>query len=150
MNFLSLLIAKRLYLSQKKNKKILIISNLSRIGIFFSVLVLIISFSALNGFNILLDKTFISKFPHGIIEFPNPSLLKWKKTVKKLNSVPGITYSEPYIIINGILSKKEIIKVIEIKSFENIKNLEKKISILHKKSNFLKKKILTVLLFLHI
>ncbi|WP_253254790.1 hypothetical protein [Buchnera aphidicola] len=144
MNLLPFLIAKRLYLNENKKNKVFIISFLSKIGISISVFSLIISLSALNGFNILLNTTILSSFPHGIIQLIDQSSLKWKDVITKLKLSPGVLYSEPYIITNGLLTKRDIVKIIEIKSFKDIKYFENNI-FKYKKINFLKKKI--ILLF---
>lgn len=144
MNFLPFLIAKRLYLNQNKQNKVFIISILSKIGISISIFSLIISLSALNGFHVLLNKTILSSLPHGIIQLTDKSLLKWQDIVKKLKFSPGIIYSEPYIVTNGLIVNKNMAKIIEIKSFKNIKYFEKNL-LKYKNTNFLKKKI--ILLF---
>ncbi|WP_236854774.1 hypothetical protein [Buchnera aphidicola] len=144
MNFLPFLIAKRLYLNQNKNNKILIISILSKIGISISVFALIISLSALNGFHTLLNKTILSSVPHGIIQLTKPSSLRWKDVVKISNSSPDILYCEPYVIKNGLLSYKNTVKMIEIKSFKDI-NYFKKNCVQCKNIDFLKKKIIKLL-----
>ena len=56
MNVLPFLVAKRLYHRNNKNHAVLLISILSKIGISISIFTLILSFSALNGFQILMKK----------------------------------------------------------------------------------------------
>ncbi|WAI18680.1 MAG: hypothetical protein OW720_01525 [Buchnera aphidicola (Brevicoryne brassicae)] len=141
MNFLPFLIAKRLYLNQNKKNKVLIISILSKIGISISVFALILSLSALNGFHVLLNKTLLSSVPHGIIQLTDKSLLKWQDIVKKLKFFPGILYCEPYIITNGLLVNKNIVKIVEIKSFKDIKYFENDF-LKYINNDFLKKKII--------
>ncbi|AHG60367.1 FtsX-like permease family protein [Buchnera aphidicola] len=138
MNFLPFFIAKRLYLNQNKNHLILLISILSKIGVSVTVFVLIISFSALNGFEILLNKKILSTLPHGIIQLTDQSLFKVHDIIKKLSNLPGISYCEPYITMNGFLIKNNNIKFLEIKSFSKIDFLKHKL--FFKNSNFLKKK----------
>ncbi|QCI22744.1 FtsX-like permease family protein [Buchnera aphidicola] len=128
MNFLPFLIARRLHLKENKNYTVLLISILSKIGISISIFALIISFSALNGFQTLLNKTILSTFPHGIIQLTDKSLLKWQDIIHELKMFPGITYSEPYIVSNGLLVIKNKVKPIEIKSFSNIECLKKTFS----------------------
>lgn len=140
MNFLPFLIAKRLYLKKNKNYNILLTSILSKIGVSISVFALIISFSALNGFQILLNKTILSTLPHGIIELSDKSLLSWQDIIKELKFSPGIIYSEPYIVTNGLLVIKNKIKPIEIKSFTNIKSLKNIFSFSHTPNISIKKK----------
>ncbi|AEO08649.1 membrane component of lipoprotein export ABC transporter [Buchnera aphidicola str. Ak (Acyrthosiphon kondoi)] len=139
MNFLPFLIARRLYLKQNKNYTVLLTSILSKIGISISIFSLIISFSALNGFQALLKKTISSTLPHGIIQLTDESLLKWQDVIKELKIFPGIDYSEPYIITNGLLVIKNKVKPIEIKSFSNINYLKKNFSISYN-NDFFKKK----------
>jgi len=140
MIFLPFLIANRLHVKHNKNYIVLLISILSKIGISISVFALIMSFSALNGFQILLNKTILSTLPHGIIQLTNKSLLKWQDVIKELKIFPEIAYSEPYIVIDGLLIIKNKIKPIEIKSFNNINYINKNIFFSSKNSNFLKKK----------
>jgi lipoprotein-releasing system permease protein len=139
MNFLPFLIAKRFYLKQNKSYTLFFISMLSKISISISVFALIMSFSALNGFQILLEKTILSALPHGIIELTDQSFLTWKDVIQQLKSVPEITYSEPYIVTNALLLTNNESKIIEIKSFSNIKNLKKKISLQYENNDFYKK-----------
>ncbi|QCI17693.1 FtsX-like permease family protein [Buchnera aphidicola (Acyrthosiphon lactucae)] len=140
MNFLPFLIAKRLYLKQNKNYPVLLISILSKIGISISVFALVMSFSALNGFQILLNKTILSNLPHGIIQLTDQSSLKWQDVIKELKIFPGVNYVQPYIVTNGLLVIKNEIKPIEIKSFSNIEFLKKTVSFSKNKHIFFKKK----------
>ncbi|WP_261979666.1 hypothetical protein [Buchnera aphidicola] len=126
MNFLPLLIVKRLGLKKDKSYMVLFISILSKMGISISVFALLISFSAFNGFQIFLNKKILSTLPHGIIQFTDKTSLKWQDVIKKLFLFPEITYCEPYIIANGFLIINNEIKLIEIKSFSNIEYLKKK------------------------
>ncbi|QCI15972.1 FtsX-like permease family protein [Buchnera aphidicola] len=139
MNFLPFLISKRLCIAQKKSYTLFLISILSKIGISISVFALIISFSALNGFKILLNKNVLSTFPHGIIQLTNQSSLKWQDVINELKIIPEIIYSEPYLVTKGLLITNNKIKSIEIKSFKNIKNIKEKFS-LEISDNFFKKK----------
>ncbi|QCI21020.1 FtsX-like permease family protein [Buchnera aphidicola (Hyperomyzus lactucae)] len=139
MNFLPFLIAERLYLKKNKNYTLFLISILSKIGISVSVFVLIISFSAFNGFQILLNQKILSGLPHGVIQLTDQSLLKWQDIIKKLKFFPEITYAEPYILTNGLLLINNKTKLIEIKSFSNIKNFKKKFSLQYKKNDFFNK-----------
>lgn len=140
MNCLPLLIAKKLYLRDRKNYIIFFVTILSRIGIFLSVFALIMSFSALNGFQKLLNQTVLSTFPHAIIQLTKKSCISWQDMLIKLKMFPEISYSEPYIITSGLLNFQKKIKTIEIKSFNDIKYLKKKIVYAEKKDDFLKKK----------
>ncbi|CAL4322722.1 FtsX-like permease family protein [Buchnera aphidicola] len=135
MNFLSFLIAKRLH---QKNNTTLLISILSKIGISISIFVLILSFSALNGFQILIKKNILSALPHGIIVLTKKSILNWKDITKKIRFIPGIIYSEPYIFMNSILLKNNEIKFFNIKSFKNIQYIKKYFSFQKKLFNFSK------------
>jgi lipoprotein-releasing system permease protein len=125
INLLPFLITKKLYLNQKKNHKLLIISIFSKLGISISVFALIMSLSALNGFYTLLNQTIFSSVPHGIIQFNEQSCLTWKDVIKKIKLLPDIVYAEPYLVSNGFITKKNMIKMIEIKSFKNMKYLKK-------------------------
>ncbi|WP_295164456.1 FtsX-like permease family protein [uncultured Buchnera sp.] len=140
MNVLPFLIAKRLYHRNNKNHAILLISILSKIGISISIFTLILSFSALNGFQILMKKNILSALPHGIIELTDKSLLTWKDITKKLTSLPEVIYSEPYILMNSVLLKNDQMKFINIKSFKNIKYIKKYFSFQKKIYNFSKLK----------
>ncbi|QCI23835.1 FtsX-like permease family protein [Buchnera aphidicola (Macrosiphoniella sanborni)] len=140
MNFLPILIAKKLYLKDKKNYTIFFVTILSRIGIFISVFALIMSFSALNGFQKLLNNTVLSTLPHAIIQLTEKSYINWKDMIIKLKMFPEVSYSEPYIIKNGLLIVKNKIKTIEMKSFRHIKYLKKNLLYLDKKNIFLTKK----------
>ncbi|WP_236607822.1 hypothetical protein [Buchnera aphidicola] len=126
MNSLPFLITKKFSLKKNKNYLIFLTSILSKIGVSISIFALIVSVSALNGFQVLLNKTILSNLPHGIMKFTDQSYFKWRSMIKKINILPGITYSEPYIVTKGLLVIKNQVKPIEIKSFSNIKHLKKK------------------------
>lgn len=132
---LSFLIAKKLHLYTTKNSTVLLISFLSKIGISISVFALVMSLSALNGFEKILNETILSTLPHGIIQFTDKLPLKWYQITKKLNLLPNISYSEPYIISNGLLIKNNKIQFIEIKSFSCIQFLKKDFALSKKKKN---------------
>ncbi|WP_422667218.1 hypothetical protein [Buchnera aphidicola] len=83
MNYLSFFLAQRFYNPKKTHFSIKFIAFLSKIGIIISVFALLISLSAVNGFQILLNKKILSSLPHGIIVFKNPSQLLWNKIKKK-------------------------------------------------------------------
>lgn len=138
MNFLPFFIAKRLYFHNNKNHMMFVISILSKIGISVSVFILIISISTLNGFKILVNKNILSSLPHGIIRSINQPFLNWQQITKKINSVKGVNYSEPYILMNGVLLKENKLRFFNIKSFNNIKYLKKYFSF-HNKSYQLSK-----------
>ncbi|QCI17116.1 FtsX-like permease family protein [Buchnera aphidicola (Aphis helianthi)] len=125
MNFLPFFIAKRLYCQNHKNHAMLLISILSKIGISISVFILIISVSALNGFKTLINKNVLSSLPHGIIQSIDQPFFYWKEIIKKINCISGINYSEPYILMNAVLFKKNQIRLFNIKSFKNIKYIKK-------------------------
>jgi len=139
MNFLPFLIANRLHLKKNQNYTILLTSILSKIGISISVFALIMSFSALNGFQILLNKKILSTLPHGIIQLPDKSFLTWRDVIRELKFFPGVVHAEPYIVTNGLLVAKNKIKTIEIKSFTNIKYLKNIFSSSYKKNNSIKR-----------
>ncbi|AYN24769.1 FtsX-like permease family protein [Buchnera aphidicola] len=140
MNFLSFLISKRLYHRNNKNYAVLLTSILSKIGISISIFTLVLSFSALNGFQILIKKNILSALPHGIIELTDQSLLNWKDVTKKLKLLPEVIYSEPYILMNSILLKNDQIRFINIKSFKNVEYIKKYFSFQKKLFNFSKLK----------
>lgn len=136
MNFLPFFIAKRLYFQNNKNHIMFLISILSKIGISISIFILIISISALNGFKILVNKNILSSLPHGIIKSTNQPFFYWEEIIKKINCIKGIDYSEPYILMNGVLLKNNNIKLFNIKSFKNIKYIKKYFSF-QKKTHYL-------------
>ncbi|WP_226988370.1 hypothetical protein [Buchnera aphidicola] len=141
MNFLPFFIARKIYFKEKTNYTIFFITILSRIGIFISVFALMMSFSALNGFQKLLNQTILSTIPHAIITFTNQSNLTWKDTIKKINTITDVSYAEPYILINGLLTFNNKLKTVEIKSFSNIEYLKKNFISLNQDNIFIKKKI---------
>ncbi len=138
MNFLPFFISKRLYFQNNKNHTMFLISILSKIGVSISVFILIISISALNGFKILINKNILSSLPHGIIKSTNHPFFYWKKIIKKINCISGIDYSEPYILMNGVLLKKNKIKFLNIKSFKKIKYIKKYFSFQAQNNQLLK------------
>lgn len=138
MNFLSISVAKKLHQNNYKNCITLLISILSKIGISTSVFVLILSFSALNGFQELIKKNILSALPHGIIILTKKSTLNWQDIAKKIKLVPEIIYSEPYIFMNSILLKNNKIKFFNIKSFNNVKYIKKYFSFQKQLFNFSK------------
>ncbi|WP_254056350.1 hypothetical protein [Buchnera aphidicola] len=140
INYLPFLIAKIMYFKEKKNYTIFFITILSRIGICISVFALIMSFSALNGFQKLLNQTILSTIPHAIIKLTNQSSLNWQDIIRKLNAIPEISYSEPYVLTSGLLTVHKKIKTIEIKSFSHMKYLKKSFVFSEKNNIFFKKK----------
>lgn len=138
MNFLSISVAKKLHQNNNKNYITLLISILSKIGMSTSVFVLILSFSALNGFQVLIKKNILSALPHGIIILTKKPALNWQDITKKIKLVPEIIYSEPYIFMNSILLKNNKIKFFNIKSFNNVKYIKKYFSFQKQLFNFSK------------
>ncbi|QCI24368.1 FtsX-like permease family protein [Buchnera aphidicola (Muscaphis stroyani)] len=144
MNFLSCFIAKRLHVIKNKHSEISFIYILSNIGMSISVFALIMSFSALNGFQELINEKILSNLPHGIVKLTSKPTFQWSKKIKKLKSLNGIKHVEPYILINGLLENKNKIKIVQIKSFSSIKYLKKYFFNKKKINNFLKSNIFNI------
>ncbi|CAL4322014.1 FtsX-like permease family protein [Buchnera aphidicola] len=125
MNYLPFILSQRFYRPKKINFSTKLITIISQIGISTSIFALLISLSALNGFQVLLNKNILSTLPHGVILLKNPSPLKWTIIKKKIESVPGISYVTRHITFNGLLKKNKIIKLVQIKSFSGKKDLKK-------------------------
>ncbi|WMY97338.1 MAG: lipoprotein-releasing ABC transporter permease subunit LolE [Arsenophonus sp.] len=110
----SLYIAIHYIKSKRKSKLVYLIFIISILGIIFGVSILIVSLSAINGFEFELKNRILSVVPHGqIISFHEP-YLNWKKDFKKIINSPGILAVSPYIDFNGLIQNKKKLKTIKI------------------------------------
>ncbi|XBC42579.1 MAG: FtsX-like permease family protein [Buchnera aphidicola (Kaburagia rhusicola ensigallis)] len=124
MIYLSFLISKKLNIQFKKNSITYLVSIVSKIGIFLGVLVLIISFSALNGFKFELNNRILSILPHGEILPTKYPFQNWKKIKNLLKFSPDIISIVPYVSTTALVNHINGIKGIQLKGLNFDSNHE--------------------------
>ncbi|WMY96456.1 MAG: lipoprotein-releasing ABC transporter permease subunit LolE [Arsenophonus sp.] len=107
-------IAFRFYKGKKKSSLVSLISIISMFGIVLGVVVLIIGFSVMNGFEYELKNRILSVMSHGQIIAVNEPYLNWKSDFKKILNTPDIIGVSPYIAFTGLLEKDTLIKAVQI------------------------------------
>ncbi|WMY97068.1 MAG: lipoprotein-releasing ABC transporter permease subunit LolE [Arsenophonus sp.] len=107
-------IAFRFYKGKKKSSLVSLISIISMFGIVLGVVVLIIGFSVMNGFEYELKNRILSVISHGQIIAVNEPYLNWKSDFKEIKKTPDVIGVSPYIAFTGLLEKNAAIKVIQI------------------------------------
>ncbi|WP_348666641.1 lipoprotein-releasing ABC transporter permease subunit LolE [Arsenophonus symbiont of Ornithomya chloropus] len=107
-------IALRFYKGKKKSSLVSVISIISMLGIVFGVVVLIIGFSVMNGFEYELKNRILSVMSHGQIIAVNEPYLNWKSDFRKIKNTPDIIGVSPYITFAGLLEKNTVVKAIQM------------------------------------
>ncbi|MFB6434634.1 MAG: lipoprotein-releasing ABC transporter permease subunit LolE [Candidatus Malihini olakiniferum] len=115
---LSLLIGLRFIWGRQRYGMISLISVISTIGIALGVAVLIVGLSAMNGFERELKNRILAVVPHGEIEPVKPPFTGWKAMLPKVEQVPGIVASAPYIHFTGLLESGSRLRAIQIKGVD--------------------------------
>ncbi|XBC38472.1 MAG: FtsX-like permease family protein [Buchnera aphidicola (Melaphis rhois)] len=115
MIYLPLLISKKFNITFKKNSIAPLVSIISKIGIFVGTFVLIVSFSALNGFQMELNNKILSVFPHGEIFPIHRSFHNWKKIENLLKLSSEIVSITPYVSTTALINHTHGIKGIQLR-----------------------------------
>lgn len=111
-------IAKRYLFSKRKISFITIISAISVIGVTIGVAAMIIVLSVFNGFHNKVTSILIGFDPHIRIESQNNTKMEdYENVLGNINNL-GIKNSSPYTLNKGMLSKKNVNKVIFIKGVD--------------------------------
>lgn len=117
-------IAKRYIFSKRKISFITIISAISVIGVTIGVAAMIIVLSVFNGFHNKVTSILIGFDPHIRIESGNNSKIEdYENLLGKIKNL-GIKNSSAYTLNKGMLSKKDVNKVIFIKGADE-ENIDK-------------------------
>ncbi|MGK2960015.1 MAG: lipoprotein-releasing ABC transporter permease subunit LolE [Candidatus Malihini olakiniferum] len=114
----SLMIGLRFSRSRRRGDMVSLISVISTIGIALGVAVLIVSLSAMNGFERELKNRILAVVPHGEIEPVNPPFAGWRDILPKVEQVPGIVAAAPYIHFTGLLESGSRLRAIQIKGVD--------------------------------
>lgn len=112
---LSFLTALRFSRGRKRSGMVSLISVISTIGIALGVAVLIVSLSAMNGFERELQNRILAVVPHGEIEAVNQPLQGWLSMLRRVEKVPGILTAAPYINFTGLMENGVQLRAVQIK-----------------------------------
>ncbi|MGL9769533.1 MAG: lipoprotein-releasing ABC transporter permease subunit LolE [Sodalis sp. (in: enterobacteria)] len=112
----------------RRHGMVSLISVISTISIALGVAVLIISLSALNGFERELNDRILAVVAHGEIEPVDPPFTDWQEMLKRIEKVPGILAAAPYLNFTGLLEREDKLQAIQIKGVD--KTLEMRLSAL--------------------
>ncbi|WMY94722.1 MAG: lipoprotein-releasing ABC transporter permease subunit LolE [Arsenophonus sp.] len=107
-------IALRFYQGKKKSSLVSVISVISMLSIVLSVIVLIIGFSVMNGFEYELKNRILSVVSHGQIIAVNEPYVNWESDFKKIKNTQNIIGVSPYIAFTGLLEKNAMVQVIQM------------------------------------
>jgi lipoprotein-releasing system permease protein len=100
---LALFMGLRYTRSRKKNHFVSFISLSSMLGIGLGVMVLITVLSVMNGFDEQIHNRFFGMAPEITVTGPNERLSNWPAMAKKIQTVPEIKASAPYVGGQGLL-----------------------------------------------
>lgn len=101
---LALFIGLRYTRSRKKNHFVSFISLSSMLGIGMGVMVLVTVLSVMNGFDQEIHKRFFGMAPEITVTGLNDRLSDWPSLEQKIQSIPGIKASAPFIGGQGLLT----------------------------------------------
>ncbi|XBC37429.1 MAG: FtsX-like permease family protein [Buchnera aphidicola (Meitanaphis microgallis)] len=124
MIYLSLLISKKFSIQFKKNSITPMVTIISKIGIFLGIFVLIVSFSALNGFQFELNNRILSVLPHGEILSINQPFHNWIEIKNSLKVFSEITSIVPYVSTTALIDHINGIKGIQLRGLNFNNNSE--------------------------
>ncbi|VFP88387.1 lipoprotein-releasing ABC transporter permease subunit LolE [Candidatus Erwinia haradaeae] len=105
-----------------------LIAILSTFGITLSIAVLIISLSAMNGFERELNQRILSVVPHGELEPVNQDFTEWIALLSKIEKVSGVVAAAPYIRFTGLIEHGSKVLALQIKGIDP--KLESRVSAL--------------------
>ncbi|XBC41005.1 MAG: FtsX-like permease family protein [Buchnera aphidicola (Nurudea yanoniella)] len=115
---MSFLISKKFNTKYKKDSIIPMISFFSKIGVFLGTCILIVSCSALNGFQFELNNRILSVLPHGEIIPINQPFKNWKKIKNLLQSFTNVTFVMPYVSTTALIDHPQGIKGIQLRGLD--------------------------------
>ncbi|XBC39005.1 MAG: FtsX-like permease family protein [Buchnera aphidicola (Nurudea shiraii)] len=118
MIYLSFLISQKLNSQCKKNSIISVVTMISKVGIFLGTCVLIISFSALNGFQFELNNRILSVLPHGEILSINQPFKDWIKIKNLLNLYTDVISVTSYVSTTAFIDHVNGIKGIQLRGLD--------------------------------
>ncbi|BAP58475.1 lipoprotein-releasing ABC transporter permease subunit LolE [Candidatus Tachikawaea gelatinosa] len=90
------------------------ISFIAVICVALGVAVLIITSSAVNGFEHELKERFLAIIPHEEIETTKKSFSNWEKIINIVKNVPNVQNATPYVKFVGLLEKNHKLKAIQL------------------------------------
>ncbi|VFP80652.1 lipoprotein-releasing ABC transporter permease subunit LolE [Candidatus Erwinia haradaeae] len=105
-----------------------LIAVISTCGIALSIAVLIISLSAMNGFENELNKRILSVVPHGELEPVNRGFTAWVSLLSQIEKVSGVVAAAPYIRFTGLVEHGSKVIALQIKGIDP--KLESRVSAL--------------------
>jgi len=115
---LSLYLGWRYVRSRHGNGFSAFISASSTIGIALGVTVLIVVFSAMNGFERELSQKLLSIVPHVELVSVNEPIDNWQKSIKKVQSEPEVIAAAPVIKLTGMLQSGLQLKAVEVRGVD--------------------------------
>ncbi|VFP83296.1 lipoprotein-releasing ABC transporter permease subunit LolE [Candidatus Erwinia haradaeae] len=124
---LSCFIGFRFSYGRSRRGMLSLIAVISTLGIAISIAVLIISLSAMNGFERELNQRVLAVVPHCEIEPVDQNWLQWKTALQIIEMVPGVAAAAPYITFTGLLeSDSHKLAALQVKGVDTC--LERRIS----------------------
>lgn len=115
---LALSFAGRYYNAQYTNPYIKFINRASRWGISIGVAALIIGLSIMNGFERELKNSLLSVIPDVEYEAVSGKLQNWPETSKRILSFPFVTGAAPYIKMNAMVQKQQLLEAVVVHSVD--------------------------------
>lgn len=101
---IALYIALRYTRAKRRNRFISFISLVSIIGIALGVAVLLTVLSVMNGFDQQIQQKIFTMVPHVTVVGESGKLSDWQTLQKKVQTMPEVVSSAPYIFVQGLLS----------------------------------------------
>ncbi|VFP86421.1 lipoprotein-releasing ABC transporter permease subunit LolE [Candidatus Erwinia haradaeae] len=95
-----------------------LVAVISTFGIALSIAVLIISLSAMNGFERELNQRILSVVPHGEFEPVNRDFTAWVSVLSKIEKVAGVVAAAPYIRFTGLIECDSKVLALQIKGID--------------------------------
>ncbi len=111
---LSVFLGWRFSRARRRNRFISFISVASILGIAIGVGALILGLSAMNGFERELENRILSVLPHGQLRAAEGPVEGWRDMVSEMESAPGILAVSPYVPLEGLLSKGDKLKAVQL------------------------------------
>jgi lipoprotein-releasing system permease protein len=115
---LSLLMALRFSRGRRRGGMVSLISVISTIGIALGVAVLIVGLSAMNGFERELQNRILAVVPHGEIEPVKQPFTGWPEILQRVEKVPGILATAPYINFTGLMENGAQLRAVQVKGVD--------------------------------
>ncbi|PKH26338.1 lipoprotein-releasing system transmembrane subunit LolE [Enterobacterales bacterium CwR94] len=115
---LSLLLGMRFSRGRRRGGMVSLISIISTAGIALGVAVLIIGLSAMNGFQRELNDRVLAVVPHGEISPVKPPFNDWHAVQQRVDQVPGIVATAPYISFTGLIESGAKLQAMQLKGVD--------------------------------